>query len=102
LDLEAIIPAHGAPSKEPRSLLERTIAHRERRLRQVEARLGSEPVSAAELAIAIYPEAKGREEIVLELVTRATRAALEWLEAHGRARAAGEDGWANVEKGAAR
>lgn len=97
LDLDALFPAHGAPSRSPRKLLEDTLRHRRARLEEVHAALGDEPRDPWSIACAVYPDGGGK---LRPLTERTMRAALEYLVEDGRAERVGEDTFRRTPTGA--
>ncbi len=88
LDARILYPSHGPPSLEPRALIERTIAHRKRRLAQVRSKLGAEPRTVDDIATEIYRDIA---DSLRELFVRATRAALEYWADEGAVEKVADD-----------
>jgi glyoxylase-like metal-dependent hydrolase (beta-lactamase superfamily II) len=59
MDLDVVYPGHGEPVTEPGLLIRRTIDHHQRRKQTVASRLGDEPRTPYEIAMALYPKVSG-------------------------------------------
>ena len=89
LDINLLYPSHGMPTAEARSLINKTIQHRKKRIEQVRDKLAEGLGEVRELSREIYhDEADSR---LRPLYERTTRAALEYLVEQGRARELAED-----------
>lgn len=87
LDLRVILPAHGPQIDEPRALLERYIAHRLERERQVVSGLSAGPATVDGLVAAIYADVDPR---LHPMAAQSVTAHLIKLEREGRVAREGE------------
>jgi glyoxylase-like metal-dependent hydrolase (beta-lactamase superfamily II) len=86
-----ILPAHGEPVVEPTAAIDRYVAHRNDRERQVLAALARGAAPVAAIAEGVYGGTIPPE--LREYAAAATTAYLVRLERAGRVRRRGEDGW---------
>lgn len=84
-----VYPGHGPPVTDPQALIERTVAHHERRARRIRSHLGTEPLTPYALARKLYPRARGYDivlavsEVVAHLDLLVDREEAEVLEEDG-------------------
>lgn len=89
LDIRILYPSHGMPTLEAETLIDKTIAHRRRRIEQVREVLSRDPGHVLEISRKVYDHEKDTR--LRPLYERTTRAALEYLVENGRARRPEED-----------
>ena len=89
LDMRILYPSHGPPTVTPVDLIDRTLAHRVRRVEQIHGVLARGPGEVTEIAGRVYGEET--DSRLRPLYERTTRAALVYLVENERARRVGED-----------
>lgn len=96
LDVDVLLPGHGNPVEEHRSLVEERIGFHERRKQRIYDGLGDEPMTARELALGLWGSVAEREAF---LTLSEALGHLDLLEADGAVRTVeGDDGLIRYER----